>query len=292
MSCNKYWSKISEIAAHLSKYDSDDLQRSSLDEIVPMLDAIEVIAHDRTIDIDSARHILDNQKMNDALKVIRRFYVKLGTRLEAQNAHDIIEFERPWAKLESFHFYDRYTVLVRNEGHMASFASGDRVVFIGGGPLPLTLILLNKYFDVKGISIEILPEIADLSRKVVAKLGLSSEIIIVDGDETAISRLDYDAVMVAAFAEPKERVFRNVRDAVTQETKILYRTYSGMRAILYAPVIEDDLKGFEKLDLILPTGKVNNTSVMIRKCPDALTQSEALDTTCRNHPSITGTRNQ
>jgi hypothetical protein len=130
------------------------------------------------------------------------------------------------------------------------------------------LILLNKFFGVVGISIEMLPEIADLSRKVLDKLGLGSEITVVDGDETGLSRLDYNAVMVAAFAEPKERVFRNVREAITQETKILYRTYSGMRAILYSPVIRDDLKGFEDLDLILPTGKVNNTSVMIRKRPD------------------------
>ena len=131
--------------------------------------------------------------------------------------------------------------------------------------MPLTLILLNKFFAVKGISIEILPEIADLSRKVLAKLGLDSEIIVIDGDETALARLGYDAVMVAAFTEPKERVFRNVRRVVAPETKILYRTYSGMRAILYAPVLEEDLEGFKVLNMVLPTGKINNTSVLIRK---------------------------
>ncbi len=287
MSCYKYWSKISEIAADLSKHEIGDLQKSSLDEIIPMLDAIEVIAHDQAIDFDSAKHILDDQKMNDALKLIRRFYVKVGTRLEAHNAHTILESADPRAKLESFHFYDRYVVLVGNEGHMANLTAGDRVVFIGGGPLPLTLILLHKFFGVKGTSIEMLPEIADLSRKVLAKLGLDSEITVVDGDETALSRLDYDAVMVAAFAEPKERVFRNVGDAVTRETKILYRTYSGMRAILYAPVSVDDLKGFEELELILPTGKVNNTSVMIRKCPEALVRSDAQDA-CANNPAAAG----
>lgn len=71
--------------------------------------------------------------------------------------------------------------------------------------------------------------------------------------------------MVAALAEPKKRVFRNLRHLVTSETKILYRTYSGMRAILYAPVIEEDLIGFQELGRVLPTGKVNNTSVLIRK---------------------------
>ena len=97
------------------------------------------------------------------------------------------------------------------------------------------------------------------------KLDLSSEIKVVCGDETVLSHLRYDVVMVAAVAEPKKRVFRNLRRLAPPETKILYRTYSGMRAILYAPVIEEDLIGFRELGRVLPSGKVNNTSVLIKK---------------------------
>jgi len=265
MSCEKYWPKISEIAAELSRYNSDDLQQTSLDKIIPMLDAIEVIAHDQSIDFDSAKHMLDNQRMRDDLQIIRRFYIEVSTKLETDKANIIVEAEDPWAKLESYHFYDRYVFLTRNEGHMADLQAGDRVVFIGGGPLPLTLILLHKFFGIKGVSIEILPEIAALSRRVLAKLGLAEKIIVVDGDETALAHLGYDAVMIAAFAEPKERVFRNVKNIVTQEAKILFRTYSGMRAILYAPVLEENLEGFKVINKVLPTGKVNNTSVLMRK---------------------------
>jgi hypothetical protein len=38
-----------------------------------------------------------------------------------------------------------------------------------------------------------------------------------------------------------------------------------MRAILYSPVTERATRGFHKVVMILPTGKVNNTSVLIRK---------------------------
>ena len=125
MSCEKYWLKITEIAADLRKYDSDDIQRTSLDEIIPLLDAIEVIAHDQTVDFDSAKHILDNRRMNDDLKVIQRFYVKVSTKLEMDKANIIVEAEEPWAKLESFYFYERYVVLVCNERHMANLAAGE-----------------------------------------------------------------------------------------------------------------------------------------------------------------------
>lgn len=59
-----------------------------------------------------------------------------------------------------------------------------------------------------GISIEIIPEIAALSNKILKKLGLGSHISVAVGDETQLSHLDYDVVMVAALAEPKERVFK------------------------------------------------------------------------------------
>jgi hypothetical protein len=40
-----------------------------IDEIIKLLDEIEIIAHDGEIDFDSAKHILDDEKMNKALKL-------------------------------------------------------------------------------------------------------------------------------------------------------------------------------------------------------------------------------
>ncbi|MCZ3367157.1 MULTISPECIES: nicotianamine synthase family protein [Methanobacterium] len=265
MSCYKYWGNIVNICKSLEKYDGCKIGEYPLEEVIPILDAVEIIAHDESIDFDSAKHILENERMNQALKTIRKFYVDVGTNLEIDKAKEILEAEDPWAKLSSFHFYHRYEKLVNNEENLAKFSKGDKLVFIGGGPLPLTIIMFNKFFGVKGTSIEVVPEIADLSRKVLEKLGLSSQINVVDGDETVLSHMDYDGVMVAAFAEPKMRVFEHVHESVEPETKILYRTYSGMRAILYTPIKHDDLDGFMELGRVFPTGKVNNTSVLIRK---------------------------
>ena len=85
MSCWKYWPKIEEIASKLESYGIDeigDLGSVDLSEITSLLDEIEVIAHDETIDFDSAKHILDDEKMNQALQLIRKFYLYVGARLE------------------------------------------------------------------------------------------------------------------------------------------------------------------------------------------------------------------
>ena len=271
MSCWKYWPKIEEIAEKLEDYGVDTLDDISslndvdLDEITKLLDEIEVIAHDETIDFDSAKHILDDEKMNKALKLIRKFYLYIGARLESSNALEIIESDDPQATLDTFHFYERYEGLLTNESKLAHWHDDKTFVFIGSGPLPLTLILFRQKFGCKCIGIEIQEDVAELSRKVVEKLGLDDGIEIIVGDETALRDIDFDIVMVAAFAEPKDRVFANIWEYVDENTPVIYRTYTGMRAILYSPVLDKDTRGFHKEVMMLPSGKTNNTSVLIRK---------------------------
>ncbi|MGC9517909.1 MAG: nicotianamine synthase family protein [Methanomicrobiales archaeon] len=265
MSCYMYWDKIKSIANSIEEYEDSDLHEVPLDQIIPILDSIEEIAHDKVIDFDSAKHILDDKKMNQALMTIRKFYLNLGTRLETEKAEEILNSSDPWKTLESFHFYDRYIGLIKNENKLVKFTSNQKLAFIGGGPLPLTLILINKLYQTSGISIEILPEVSELSQKVIKKLGLDSQIDIFEGDENILREIDYNVVMVAALAEPKERLFANLWDIVDTTTPIIYRTYTGMRAILYSPVTEKATRGFHKEVMILPTGKTNNTSVLVRK---------------------------
>lgn len=114
--------------------------------------------------------------------------------------------------------------------------------------------------------VEIEPEIADISRGVIESLGLR-EVEVITGDETALGDLVFDVVMVAALAEPKRRVFRNIHRYVNPDTRVIYRTYTGMRAILYAPVTDEEVTGFRRAGVVLPSGKVNNTSVLVFKCP-------------------------
>ncbi len=81
MSCYKYWGKLEEIADKLSslgdvdKYGDSALDNVDMNEIMEILEDVEIIAHDKTIDFDSARHILDDEKMNKVLNLIRKFYV-------------------------------------------------------------------------------------------------------------------------------------------------------------------------------------------------------------------------
>ena len=126
-------------------------------------------------------------------------------------------------------------------------------------------MMFHELFGCKCIGIEQQEDVAELSRKLLKKLGLENDIEIVVGDETTIQNLEYDILMVAALAEPKDRVFTNIWEYVDENTPVIYRTYTGMRAILYSPVLDKDTRGFHKEVMLLPTGNTNNPSVLIRK---------------------------
>ena len=105
----------------LDKYGDSALDNVDINEIIEILDDVEIIAHDRTIDFDSAKHILDDEKMSKALKLIRKFHVYIGARLETENALEILKSENVGEILDSFQFYDRYVGLLNNESQLAKF---------------------------------------------------------------------------------------------------------------------------------------------------------------------------
>lgn len=271
MSCYKYWDKIAKISESILSYGNIEkeglkiLDKHPTEEFTKILNEIEIIAHDKEINFDSAKHILDDERMNKALILIRKFYLYLSVRLETENALKILNAENPNEALDSFHFYEKYIGLINNERQLAKFDENKTFVFLGSGPLPLTLIMFNLTTKCKCIGIEQNKEIAELSRKVLNTLGLNKDIEIITGNEESLVDLKYDILMIAAFAEPKKRVFSNVWKYVDEKTPILYRTYSGMRAILYSPVTEEDTVGFQKERMMLPKGTTNNTSVLIKK---------------------------
>ena len=58
MSCYIYWDKILKISNDLSEFDDFKVKSSPLDRILPLLEEIEEIAHDKNIGFDDAKHIL------------------------------------------------------------------------------------------------------------------------------------------------------------------------------------------------------------------------------------------
>lgn len=211
--------------------------------------------------------LLSDPEMQVAVPVISRLKRINALRLEIKCAESIIADPDPWARLEQFVYYPNYIELARMEYRGAKLNPQDRVVFLGSGPLPLSLICLYRQYGIESTGIEQTPEYVALSGKLVKTLGLDGHIRIVHGDHFSLPiKAPCRLVMVGADALPKEDIFAHLAKALCPGEMISYRIYEkGLRRFLDDQSVFDLPPEFSECARIRPQPPVNNTSVFAVK---------------------------
>ncbi|MGP8336880.1 MAG: nicotianamine synthase family protein [Methanosarcinaceae archaeon] len=245
--------------------DKEVLQDSSnhLRTIFQRLDRLISI----NIDGKSAETILFDSSFNLAFDAITRFRSLYTAKLEIEHAHSILESKYPMEMFKNFNYISNYLKLSRTEFQGAGLKPGDSIVFLGSGPLPLTLMVLCQWYGLKGTGIEQDPDRAELSRKVLEKLGLSDQIEIINGDHLTLPlKSESDLIMVAAQAEPKKEIFNHLAMVLPEGTKLSYRIYEkGLRRLLDTFSFFEFPEQFEEYLRVRPEPPVNNTVVFVTK---------------------------
>jgi Nicotianamine synthase protein len=258
---------VMAFAERIRHYDDTALKALSPDDLYRLFLLLDDVAH-----MDAGEHladlILDEPEIRGVLPIIRAYYDTFFSIHEVHLAEQLLESGNPWETFSRFPLYPRYQALIKNQMEVNDIGVGSRLAFIGCGPVPSSLILLNRMAHIPSVGIDTSGNAVALARQVIQRLGLETEIHIVHGDETLLQELDWDMILVAAMASPKERIFRNLRLILQangkKDTLVSFRTYSGMRAILHAPVKPDETKGFRVVKALYPMGRVNNTVVAAR----------------------------
>lgn len=248
-------------------FDLGSVAESDLDELYDLFSELYKLVH-KNVSEDVIHTVIRDPVIRSLLPTIHRSYSSFFSVHETYLAHEVLKHDDPWKKLESFPLFHRYVdlidVQVRNSPDIEILA------FIGCGPLPVTLLLLSKLYGIRCIGIDKDPEAVALSKSCVKQFGLEKEISIIFGDETALSRIEWDSVLIAGLAEPKIRIFRNLYSIIRKKKlelkkpiSVCYRNYTGMRQLLYRPIMPEHIRGFRKVKEIYPSGGVNNTLVFL-----------------------------
>lgn len=215
----------------------------------------------------SAEAILCDSVFDSAFDAISRFRSLYTAKLEIEHAHSILKSIDPWEMLINFTYISNYLKLSRTEFQGARLKPGDSVVFLGSGPLPLTLMVLCHWYGLKGIGIEQDPDRAELSRKVLKKLGLSDQIEIINGNQLVLPlKTRSELIMIAAQAEPKKEIFNHLAKELPAGFKLSYRIYEkGLRKLLDTFSSCELPEQFEEYLRVQPEPPVNNTVVFVTK---------------------------
>lgn len=217
------------------------------------------------IDDRYIEEVLYSTELEPVFDVITRYRSQYYAMIEDEQAHSILESPDPWDVFKNVSYFSNYLQLAQVEHDGAGLKPGDRVVFLGSGPLPLTLIVLCHEYGLNGIGIEQDPERVNLSRKVLSKLGLSDQIKIIGTNHQSFPLKEKcELIMVAAQAEPKKDIFDHLADVSPSGTVISYRIYEkGLRRLLDTFSRYELSEVFREYLRVPPKPPVNNTVVFL-----------------------------
>ncbi len=219
----------------------------------------------KEVDDETAEKLRKDQELQTVIQHISHLKRLNGLRMEIESTNAIINSNDPWGELERFIYYPNYIELARMEYHGAELEPDDHVVFLGSGPLPLSLISLCRQYGITGTGIEKFREYADLSWRLIKALNLDKHISIVYGDHFSLPlSKGCSLIMVGADALPKDEIFAHIAATLPEGTKVSYRIYEkGLRRLMDIHSTIELPPGLKEYSRIRPKPPVNNTSVFV-----------------------------
>jgi hypothetical protein len=254
---------IYALVRDLSQEEILESASSELQAAFKKLDKLAALDEDEKL----IEEIHKSPEFDSLLSVISCFRFSYNLKLEIENAKGLLASSNPWETLRNFTFYPNYMQLANTEYTGACLKPEDCVLFLGSGPLPLSLITLCHEHGVRGVGVEQNRERANLSRGVISRLGLSENIRIIEGNHFNISsKIDFDLYMIAAQAEPRKEIFEHLAKVLPGGSKVSYRIYEkDLRKILDGCSLFGLPAVFEEYLRVQPKPPVNNTVVFLRK---------------------------
>jgi hypothetical protein len=251
-----------DIHAALSHVSAQGLLQGKHKEIYHCFDRLDSLAA-LGIDDSQAEALRRDPELTKIMDHISRLKRANGLRMEIHNAKTVINASSPWDTVKQFVYYPNYMALARMEYTGANLCPGDRVVFLGAGPMPLTLVCLCIQYKILGVGIEQFSEYAHLSRQLIKALGLEEQIRIIEGNHFSLPLPEpCQLIMIGADALPKDEIFAYLSTHLDPGTALSYRIYEkGLRRLLD---VQSNFKlppAIREVNRVRPQPPVNNTSV-------------------------------
>lgn len=195
------------------------------------------------------------------------------------------ELEKYWARalisgqqeLADFPYYQNYIDLTQLEMRLLNTEDttwcDSPVLFIGGGALPMTAIMLAYLEGISSTIIDLDPVAIDLARKVINQLGLSHLISIQHSDGADFSDYEsYKTIYVAALAglddESKRLIFQQIASQISGQQLLVARSSWGARQVLYRQLPDLSEFGLQQMLKFDPRDGIVNSVVILRRSKD------------------------
>ncbi len=194
------------------------------------------------------------------------------TNLEMFWATKLLKKTAGYIKLEDFIYYSNYNDLINLEltNTLIYNKNIKNILFIGGGPLPLTAILLAYNLKYNVTILEKDKVSYNLSKNLIDKLELNKKIkVILISAEEYNQYNQYDLIYIAAMVgntqEEKDTILNNISEKVKLNTMILIRSAFAVKELLYFPFTFKHTLNLKLLTEVRPYNHIVNSFFVLQK---------------------------
>jgi nicotianamine synthase len=192
--------------------------------------------------------------------------------LEKYWAQKIIKSKNAQILIKNFPYFDNYKKLIQLEWFSLLSCTNHKthnICFIGGGPLPLTPIILVKKYAKTVTILDKNSEACKISRQLIKKLKLNKKIKIIEVNACNYNDFKkFNVIIIASLVGTKklekEKILLKIKRNSLKETHILARSSWGMRELLYKPLDNKVYQIFSPIMEILPKNDVINSIVILK----------------------------
>ncbi|EEG78801.1 SAM-dependent methyltransferase [Dethiobacter alkaliphilus] len=117
-----------------------------------------------------------------------------------------------------------YNRLVEQEVAAAQISAGDRVLCIGGGPLPYTALRIHTLTGAHVTVMDNDRSAVEMASRLVEKMGLANKLSVRFSDGQGVNAADFSVVHIALQVSPREQVLENIRTTAPKGVRVLMRS--------------------------------------------------------------------
>ena len=145
----------------------------------------------------------------------------------------IVELTLEKSKILSDLYTKFFTRMTLNEFDMAELPDKAKILVIGSGPVPHTLLILGSKRNWLITGIDRDERAIKKAKLMIKKQKLEKNILLKNQDGLTVKLSDYDLVVIAHGVEPKDKLLERIIKDASPKTLILYRTTWELLDIVY-----------------------------------------------------------
>lgn len=217
----------------------------------------------------------NNKKINlknNQIKKLRELSSQAEYEMEMYWAKRIIASKNADKELRTFWYYANYEQLVDLEYSNISslYKNIKKILFVGGGPLPLTAILLHKKYGTKCTILEKDTESHNISTLLLQKLSLTNAVKVINVPAEDYSNynsfnLIYLAAMVGEDETSKSKIISLLHTKISKGKVLVCRSSHGTRKLLYTPIGTKILQEITPILEVRPYNSIINSFYILQK---------------------------